>query len=153
MAHSNVSFVGSIPEAYHQYLGPLLFEPYAADLVGRLQLSSSTPEILELACGTGIVTERLHERFGDAAIITATDLNEAMLDVARRRLSQSARITWRAADAAALPFPDQTFDAVVCQFGLMFFPDKLQAAREALRVLKPDGQWVFNVWDSLKSTQ
>ena len=147
MSNSHTSFVGSIPETYHAHLGPLLFEPFARDLVGRLKPSSR--EILELACGTGIVTRHLHERFGGAATIAATDLNEGMLNQARLNLGPVHGITWQTADATALPFPDRTFDTVVCQFGVMFFPDKPRAMREAFRVLKPGGQWLFNVWDSL----
>jgi ubiquinone/menaquinone biosynthesis C-methylase UbiE len=149
MSNSHTSFVGSIPETYHAHLGPLWFEPYARDLVGRLDLSSSPRQILELACGTGIVTRHLHERSGAGATIVATDLNESMLDAARRHLGQAPGITWQTADATQLPFSDQMFDAVVCQFGVMFFPDKPRAMREALRVLKPGGQFLFNVWDSL----
>ena len=145
-------FAGSIPEFYHRYLGPLLFAGYATDLAGRLQmLPANDASVLELAAGTGILTERLKSRLPPEVRLTATDLNAPMLEVAKRRLSagpMATGITWRVADATSLPFEDECFDAVICQFGVMFFPDKGQAAREAYRVLRPSGQWLFNVWGS-----
>ena len=148
MTDQNAAFVGSIPENYDRYLGPALFEPYAADLVGRLELDEGA-SVLELACGTGIVTRRLRDRF-PAARIVATDLNEAMIDYAARKFGDEDRIEWRQADMTALPFPDESFDAVVCQFGLMFVPDKAAAAREARRALRPGGTFAFSVWDAIE---
>jgi ubiquinone/menaquinone biosynthesis C-methylase UbiE len=147
MPDSNAAFVGDIPENYDQYLGPVLFQPYAADLVARLD---SPQEVLELACGTGIVTRQLRERLTAGVKIVATDLNEAMLSYANQKFESSERIEWKQADATDLPFADQSFDAVLCQFGVMFFPDKEKAAREVLRVLKPDGVFLFNVWDAIE---
>ncbi|HYV84540.1 MAG TPA: methyltransferase domain-containing protein [Patescibacteria group bacterium] len=144
----NARFVGSIPENYDRYLGPVLFEPYARDLAGRLRASDGA-RVLELACGTGIVTRRLRERMPASARLVATDLNEPMLEIARRRLAGAAGVEWRQADACELPFPPASFDAVVCQFGLMFVPDKAAAVREARRVLVPGGQFLFNTWDSI----
>lgn len=150
MTASDAHFVGSIPETYHRHLGPLLFEPYAADLAGRLELAASpAPRVLELAAGTGILTRRLRERLPAGASLVATDLNEPMLAVARANLGATAGVAWRQADASELPFAAETFDVVACQFGLMFFPDRARAAREAARVLKPGGQLLLNVWDSL----
>jgi SAM-dependent methyltransferase len=147
MSGSEARFVGSIPDIYHRHLGPLLFEPYAADLVARLDPRAA--HVLELAAGTGIVTRRLRERLPAAARLVASDLNEPMLQVAQSQIGPAQGIEWRQADATALPFPDESFDAVVCQFGWMFFPDKPRAAREARRVAKPGGQLLLNVWDSL----
>lgn len=109
--------------------------------------------MLEVAAGTGILTEQLARRLPPETSIVATDLNPPMLAVAQRRLRDVAsvsRIQWREADATTLPFPDGFFDAVVCQFGVMFFPDKPRAAGETHRVLAPGGRWLFNVWGSLK---
>lgn len=151
MMASDAHFVGSIPETYHRHLGPLLFEPYAADLAGRLELPASpTARVLELAAGTGILTRHLRERLPAGASLVASDLNQPMLEVAGANLGATAGVEWRQADATELPFSPETFDAVVCQFGLMFFPDRARAAREAARVLKPGGQLLFNVWDSLE---
>jgi SAM-dependent methyltransferase len=142
---SAAQFTGSVPEHYDRHLGPLLFAPYARDLAARLELPA-TRRVLEVACGSGIVTELLRERLARDVELVATDLNEAMLGVARRRLGAKPALAWQVADAQALPFPDAHFGAWVCQFGWMFFPDKPRAAREALRVLHADGQLLLNVW-------
>jgi ubiquinone/menaquinone biosynthesis C-methylase UbiE len=149
MTDQNAAFAGSIPQHYDQYLGPLLFEPYARDLISRLSFAAGDA-VLELACGTGIVTRRIVESLPLGASLTATDLNEAMLAVAQRKVDSSEPVTWQTADACALPFGDDWFDTVVCQFGLMFFPDKPAALREVHRVLHPEGHFAFNVWDSLE---
>jgi ubiquinone/menaquinone biosynthesis C-methylase UbiE len=149
MPEANATFTGSIPENYDRYLGPILFGPYAIDLVSRLDISQDAA-VLELACGTGIVTRRLVERLGPGAKVLATDLNESMLNYARARLGSGDSVEWKQADASDLPFADQSFDAVVCQFGLMFFPDKERAVRETYRVLKPGGTFLFNVWDAIE---
>jgi len=151
MSTSDVAFAGSIPAIYDQYLGSLLFEPYAEDLAGRLK-DMDRGRILETAAGTGIVTRALVRRLPPAVEIVATDLNQAMLDMAATRL-QAPNVTWRQADAQTLPFEDTAFDAVVCQFGVMFFPDKEAAYREALRVLRPGGRFVFNVWGTLEANE
>lgn len=148
MANTNASFVGSIPRNYDRYLGPLLFEPFALDLVKRLQVASGA-QVLEIACGTGIATRQLRAHLPSRTALIATDLNEPMLDYARQSLGRGTHLDWRMADAQALPFPDAHFDAVVCQFGLMFVPDKGAAIREARRVLRPGGDFAFNVWASL----
>jgi ubiquinone/menaquinone biosynthesis C-methylase UbiE len=147
MTNSDAAFTGSIPQLYDLHLGPLLFQPYAEDLAERL-MPSRPGAILETAAGTGIVTRTLAKTLPEA-VITATDLNQAMLDHAARQTS--ARVSWRQADAQVLPFPDASFDAVICQFGVMFFPDKPRAFAEARRVLKPGGQLLFNVWDRLEN--
>ena len=150
MADRNAAFVGSIPENYDRYLGPLFFYPYADDLVARLAVTPGL-RVLETACGTGIVTERLVAKLVGQGSLVATDLNEPMMAHARERLGTLPALEWRQADATALPFDDGAFDAVVCQFGLMFYPDKAQGVREAFRVLRPGGRYLFNVWDSLEN--
>lgn len=144
----NARFVGTIPENYDRYLGPVLFEPSARHLAARLRAGDGA-RVLELACGTGIVTRRLREKMPASARLTATDLNEPMLLIAKRRLEGASNVEWRQADACDLPFPPASFDAVVCQYGLMFVPDKPAAFREARRVLVPGGQFLFNTWDAI----
>jgi ubiquinone/menaquinone biosynthesis C-methylase UbiE len=151
MAQTDTVFAGSIPAFYDRYLGPLLFEPYAADLVARLT-DMARGRVLETAAGTGIVTRMLVGVLPEAVEIVATDLNQPMLDFAAAQPGVG-RVTWRQADALSLPFEENSFDAVVCQFGVMFFPDKLTAYREAQRVLRPGGRFVFSVWDRLKENE
>ena len=126
----------------------MLFHGFADDIVAGLPGKTGL-RVFETACGTGIVTERLVQRLRGAGTVIATDLNEAMVEHARARLAK-AGVEWRQADATSLPFPDESFDAVVCQFGVMFFPDKLRGAREALRVLRPGGVFLFNTWDVME---
>jgi len=147
MTDRSAQFTGSIPAAYDRFLGPMLFEPYADDLTARLTVPP-TADILEVACGTGILTERLRRALPATATLTATDLNEPMLAYARAKVPD-AGITWQPADAQVLPFPDAAFDAVACQFGLMFVPDKARAFGEVRRALRAHGQFAFNVWLSL----
>jgi len=151
MAQTDTVFGGSIPAFYDRYLGPLLFEPYAEDLARRLA-NISRGRVLETAAGTGIVTRRLIRTLPDAVAIVATDLNQPMLDFAAAQ-TDTTRITWQQADAVPLPFADRAFDAVVCQFGVMFFPDKIAAYREAWRVLKPGGRFLFSVWDRIEENE
>ena len=147
MADRNVAFVGEIPGNYDRYLGPAFFHGYADDLAGRLTLKPDM-RVLEAACGTGIVTRRLLDRMRGHGVLVATDLNEAMIAHGRSHISADpGLLEWQTADATKLPFPDGSFDAVVCQFGLMFCPDKAAGVREAFRVLKPGGRYLFNVWD------
>lgn len=142
-----IAYSGSIPENYDRYLGPSVFEPYAADTAARVPANSR--RVLEIACGTGRVTAQLRKAL-PAAELTATDLNPDMLAVAQRRL-EDQDIEWRLADAQHLPFEDARFDAVVCQFGLMFVPDQPAAMREAWRVLRPGGRLFCSTWDSLEN--
>jgi ubiquinone/menaquinone biosynthesis C-methylase UbiE len=148
MTDNPVAFAGSIPQNYDRYLGPMVFEPYADDLVRRVRVDVGDA-ILEIACGTGIVTTRLVQALPLGASLTASDLNEPMIEVARRKIDASEPVTWKTADACALPFGDEWFSTVVCQYGVMFFPDKPAALREVYRVLQPGGTFVFNVWNSL----
>lgn len=151
MAQTDTVFAGSIPAFYDRYLGPLLFEPYAADLAARLK-NIVQGAVLETAAGTGIVTRRLVGALPEAVAIVASDLNQPMLDFAAAQPDVGS-VTWRQADALSLPFEEKSFDAVVCQFGVMFFPDKRAAYREARRVLKPGGRFVFSVWDHLEENE
>jgi ubiquinone/menaquinone biosynthesis C-methylase UbiE len=151
MAQTDSMFAGSIPELYSRYLEPLLMQPYAAELAARLT-GLASGRLLEIAAGTGVVTRALARTLPEAVRITATDLNQPMLDFAATRPG-TARVEWRQADALALPFEDGAFDAVVCQFGAMFFPDKQAAFREVRRVLKPDGRFLFDVWDRIEENE
>lgn len=146
MTSTDVAFSGSIPKIYDRFLAPLLFNAYAED-IARRTAELSPQQILETAAGTGLATAAILEKV-PAAHLIATDLNQAMLDVAAKRIA-SPNVQFRAADAQSLPFPDATFDAVVCQFGMMFLPDRGAGYREARRVLKPGGHFIFNVWDRL----
>src|SRR4051794_36732951 len=148
MRETDRQFAGSIPETYDRYLGPLLFEPYARDLAARLAALAPT-RVLETAAGTGAATRALVRTLPAGAAIVATDPNRPMLDLAAARM-ETADVVWQQADALALPFGDGTFDAVACQFGAMFFPDKPAAYREARRVLRRGGRFVLSVWDRLE---
>ena len=144
---SDKLFSGSIPSLYERYLVPLIFEPYAADLADRLT-SRSLSRVLEIAAGTGVVTRHLASVLPESVSIVATDLNQSMLDMASA-IGTTRPVVWRQADAMQLPFPDSTFDAVVCQFGVMFFPEKSKAFSETHRVLRHRGVFIFNVWDRI----
>ena len=150
-ADTDKVFTGSIPKLYETYLVPLIFEPYAADLANRLA-SRSLTHVLEIAAGTGVVTRALASVLPESISIVATDLNQPMLDQASA-LGTKRRVEWRQADAMQLPFRDGTFDAVVCQFGVMFFPEKSKAFSEAHRVLNSGGVFIFNVWDSIEENE
>jgi SAM-dependent methyltransferase len=153
MSHdaSDTSFAGSLPAFYQQYLVPLIFEPYAADLARRLA-GRPLRRVLEIAAGTGVVTRHLASALPEGVTIVATDLNQAMLDQAAAT-GTSRPLEWRQADASQLPFPGETFDAVVCQFGVMFFPDKPRAFAEARRVLRAGGVFLFSVWDRIEHNE
>ncbi len=144
-------FSESIAKLYETYLVPLIFEPYAAGLVKRLG-SRPLSRVLEIAAGTGVVTRALASTLPESVSIVATDLNQAMLDQASVVGTKRA-VEWRQADATQLPFQDGTFDAVVCQFGVMFFPEKSKAISEARRALRPGGVFIFNVWDRVTENE
>jgi len=147
MTATDTVFAGSIPAIYDQYMVPLIFAPYAR-LVAERAASLQPRRILETAAGTGVVTEELHRRLPDAEIV-ATDLNAPMLDQAGRRLDAS-NVRFQTADAQTLPFKDGSFDLVVCQFGLMFVPDKVRANSEARRVLCNGGRYMLVIWDRIE---
>lgn len=140
-------FAGPVPQVYDRLLVPLIFRPYAEDLAARV-MAARPSRILELAAGTGALTRAMAARL-DGASIVATDLNQPMLDLAAARLPSDDRIVWRQADALALPFADESFDAAACQFGVMFFPDKPKGHGEVRRILRPGGRYLFNVWDTI----
>jgi ubiquinone/menaquinone biosynthesis C-methylase UbiE len=146
------TFAGSIPEIYDRYLVPLIFDSYALDLASRL-VEANPQDVLETAAGTGVLTRAIASRLPADARIVATDLNQPMLNRAKARQSQDGRIEWKQADALALPFQNQSFDVVACQFGVMFFSHKVQGYLEAWRVLKPGGRFLFNVWDRISENE
>jgi ubiquinone/menaquinone biosynthesis C-methylase UbiE len=149
MSETDKVFAGSIPENYDRYIVPLIFESYAQDLAQRIAALSPN-SVLETAAGSGVVTRALAPRLSPDARYVVTDLNQPMLDYATNRQAADNRITWRKADALALPFEDAAFDLVCCQFGAMFFPNRQSGYREARRVLKPGGHFLFNVWDRIE---
>ena len=149
MSESDKVFVGSIPKIYDDYLVPLIFVGFAEDLAQRIA-GLAPMSILETAAGTGVVTRALATKLAPNARYVVTDLNQPMLELAARRQGQDKRISWQQADALALPFQDATFNVVCCQFGVMFFPDRIKGYQEAKRVIKPGGAFVFNVWDRIE---
>ena len=148
---SDKVFAGSIPRLYEEYLVPLIFRPYAEDLANRLA-SRPLSRVLEIAAGTGVVTRHLASVLPEDVAIVATDLNRPMLAMAVE-IGTSRPVAWHQADAMRLPFEDAQFDAVVCQFGVMFFPDKPQVFSEVRRVLRPGGVLLFNVWDRIEENE
>jgi ubiquinone/menaquinone biosynthesis C-methylase UbiE len=154
----DADFNSSIPELYQACMVPMLFETYADDLTVRavalLAHGISAPDageqrVLEVAAGTGVVTRALAQSLPQSVGIVASDLNQSMLEQAKL-IPLARSVEWRQADAGALPFADHTFDLVVCQFGVMFFPDKVRAFAEVRRVLKPGGTFLFNSWDCIE---
>jgi ubiquinone/menaquinone biosynthesis C-methylase UbiE len=138
-------FTGEDAEYYDQYLGPILFEPYAKYLVARID-TKSLHSILEIACGTGRVTRHLRQGLPASVKLVATDISNDMLNVARHEVDNTG-IEFKAEDAQNLSFPDNSFDLVVCQFGMMFLPDKAKGFAEIFRVLKPGGKFMTLTWD------
>lgn len=148
---SDALFAGSIPELYDSHLVPLIFEPYAADLAQRVAVLDPS-RVLETAAGTGVVTRAMAQALPLHVDLVATDLNQPMLDRAAA-VGTHRPVKWQPADAARLPFEDASFDIVVCQFGVMFFPDKARAFSEARRVLRRGGVLLFNVWDRIEENE
>ena len=147
---SDREFVGAVAELYEKLLVPMIFDSYAADLAARID--GSPRRVLEIAAGTGALTRRLAGSLPPTASIIATDLNPPMLERGKR-IGTARPVEWQIADASSLPFPDASFDVVVCQFGAMFFPDKAQAYSEVRRVLAPQGRFFFNVWDRIEDNE
>jgi SAM-dependent methyltransferase len=143
----SATYLGSIPEQYDRNLVPLLFADFAADIARRVA-ACQPRRVLEIAAGTGVVTRHLRNLLPDGVEVTATDLNAPMLEIARTKFRPDELVQFKPADATALPFAGSSFDVLVCQFGVMFFPDKDKSYREALRVIIPGGHYLFSVWDS-----
>lgn len=149
MARQDAVFAGSIPQFYDRLMVPLIFEAYAASMADAVAQSSPF-SVLETAAGSGVVTRALAPRLGVGARYVVTDLNQPMLDYAASRQGADRRIEWRQADALDLPFEDSEFDVVCCQFGVMFFPDRVAGYAEARRALRPGGRFVLSVWDRIE---
>lgn len=149
MSETDKVFAGSIPENYDRHMVPLIFESYARDIAQRVA-ALSPKAVLETAAGSGVVTRAMVPVLSADASYVATDLNQPMLDYAKAKQGADSRIRWQTADAQALPFEDAAFDLVCCQFGAMFFPDRPSGYREAKRVLKSGGCFLFNVWDRIE---
>jgi SAM-dependent methyltransferase len=146
MSTEHTQFTHNIPLAYDRGLGPVIFHDYA-EHTARHVAKLAPRRVLETCAGTGIVTRQLRDMLPASTPIVVTDLNTPMLDVARTKFRSDEAVEFQSADAMALPFPDQSFDMLVCQFGMMFFSDKAKAYREAYRILAPGGHYVFSVWD------
>jgi ubiquinone/menaquinone biosynthesis C-methylase UbiE len=149
MSESESTFDGSVPQIYQEKLVPLIFEEYAEDLAGRVKVPSDGV-VLETACGTGVVTRHLRRLLPEGTRIIATDFSPDMLAIARDSMTGQSAIEFDTADATALTFSDDSIDCMVCQFGIMFFPDLPLAYSEAARVIKPGGTFIFSIWDSLE---
>jgi SAM-dependent methyltransferase len=149
VAAGDSKFAGSIPQLYERYLVPLIFQSYAREISRQVQ-NLHPAAVLELAAGTGVLTRALADRLPPEVSIIATDLNQPMLDQAIQ-IGTSKAVAWQQTDAMHLPFPDRSFDVVVCQFGVMFFQDKIKAYAEAKRVLRPGGHLVFSTWDHIEN--
>ena len=147
MPELETRFSGNIPLHYDEGLGPHIFNDFATELANRVAALDPL-SVMEMAAGTGIATRYLRDVLGDGCELIATDLSPAMLEHAAGKFAPSEEVTFLATDATDLPFPDNRFDALACQFGVMFFPDKQLGYEEALRVLKPGGHYLFNAWDS-----
>jgi len=148
---TSTAFTGSIPENYDKYLGPLLFNFPSKDFADRVRkVVGDKGEVLEVAAGTGISTEFLRNALPKDVSILATDISEDMLKFAKAKRGNLPSVSYEVADALKLPFEDNRFDVVACQFGVMFFPDKKKGLQEMLRVCKPGGTVIFNVWDTLE---
>ena len=149
MPDNDKVFAGSIPENYDRYMVPLIFQSYADDMAARVR-ARAPHTVLETAAGSGAVTRAVAAVLSSDSTYVVTDLNGPMLNYARSRQQSDTRLQWREADAQALPFEEKSFDLVCCQFGAMFFPDRVTAYREARRVLKAGGAFLFSVWDRIE---
>jgi len=152
MTNTDRTFAGSIPDIYDDYMVPMIFEAHAEDLARRAA-ALGPRDVLETAAGSGVVTRAVARLLGPEARLTVTDLNPPMLERARKRQADDPRIAWQPADALDLPFADASFDAVLCQFGAMFFPDRVKGYAEARRVLRPGGRFLFNIWDRIEANE
>lgn len=148
MTEINIGYKEAIPAKYERYLGPYLYEPYAVYTTGMIR--GNPRMVLELAAGTGRVTRHIAGKIGNMAKLIATDINPGMLDIAKREAGFE-NVEFMVADTQDLPFSDNSFDCVICQFGFMFLPDRQKGFNEALRVLKPGGQFIFVTWDKAEN--
>ena len=148
---SDTSFTDDVARLYEATLVPLIFEAYAEDLAARARALEPN-DLLEIACGTGVVTRALATSLPSSCEIIATDLNNAMVAHAES-VGAVRMVSWRQADVMALPYDDESFDVVVCQFGVMFFPDRVAAYREVRRVLRPGGIFLFNIWNAIEHNE
>jgi ubiquinone/menaquinone biosynthesis C-methylase UbiE len=139
-------FTGQDAENYDFYLGPILFEPYARYLASKIDTANVT-SVLEIACGTGRVSRHIRKTFPADVKFIATDISNDMLSVAKRELVNK-QIDFQTEDAQSLSFGDNSFELVICQFGMMFLPDKKKGFSEIYRVLKPGGKFIFFTWDN-----
>lgn len=151
MPDNSTQFTGSIPQYYDRAMGPVFFQPYAALMAERVA-SLSPKRVLETAAGSGIVTRALRDALPRETEIMATDLSAPMLDVAKTKFRTDENVAFLPADAQTLPFDDAAFDAMVCQFGVMFYPDKAKAQSEARRVVAKGGRYLFSVWNPSPGT-
>ena len=150
MAMVTVQFAGSVPEIHDAQMVPMIFAPYAAEVAARV-VAGPCHDVLETAAGTGVLTRALAPHLAKDARYVVTDLSPPMLERAQSRQPPDDRISWQVADAMALPFPDASFDVVCCQFGAMFFPDRVAGFAESRRLLRPGGRFFMAVWDALEA--
>ncbi|WP_043343595.1 class I SAM-dependent methyltransferase [Belnapia moabensis] len=141
---SGYQLSGDAPKAYTHYLYPLM-APFTDELIRDARCEEGD-RVLDVACGTGFVAKRIAAVSGVQCKISGLDLNEPMLNVAR----QEPGIEWYLGSVAEMPFPDKSFDVVLCQQGLQYFPDRQAAIREMARVLAPGGRLSLNVWGALE---
>jgi len=152
MTASDKEFTGSIPEFYDTYLVPLIFDSYAEDLARRV-VRLSPNNLLETAAGSGVVPRALSPLLGRDANYVVSDLNQPMLDHAATKQGTDDRLKWQQADAQNLPFDSASFDVVFCQYGVMFYPDRVKGYTEANRVLVDGGSYIFSVWDKIEENE
>jgi ubiquinone/menaquinone biosynthesis C-methylase UbiE len=145
---NSIAYSGTIPQFYDSLLGPLYFQPYA-ELLGKIIQKLSPTSILELACGTGRLTNEILNRLPNVQL-TATDINPSMLTHAKASIGERKNIQWQIVDAVELPFGSNSFDCIAVQFGVMFYSDKIKAYKAAHNVLKEKGSFVFSAWNKLE---
>jgi ubiquinone/menaquinone biosynthesis C-methylase UbiE len=145
MAEQAFNFTGEAPKNYDHYLGPFLFEPSSLIMAAQVP-GNYSGQVLELAAGTGRLTRHLVRRLSDPSLLTATDISQDMLEIAKKKVDQD-EVKYQVEDMQALSFPDKSFDLIVCQYGVMFPPDKEKAFKEMYRVLKPGGAVLFSTWE------
>lgn len=148
MKEKNIPFEKTIPGVYERYLGPYLYEPYALYVTNMVK--ENPKQALEIGAGSGRLTNHLAKKIGLNAKLTAMDINPEMLEIAKVKVKEP-NVEFQVADAQSLPFADNSFDFVVCQFGFMFLPDKQKGFNEAWRVLKSGGQFIFVTWDKAEN--